>query len=174
MIAREHVTSEEIKSYLVELNGELRALDVKGEICLYGGAVMALAYNSRPNTDDVDAIFEPVGAIRRAAARVAERHELEKGWLNYAVRMFLAQHEKRILFDLSHLKVYVPPADYLLAMKILSARAETMDRDDIEVLVDKLDLKNVNEAIDLVKNYYPHKEIKPHARILLEEVFANR
>jgi hypothetical protein len=38
------VTKEEIKQYLSELNEELRAIGVKGEICLYGGAVMALAY----------------------------------------------------------------------------------------------------------------------------------
>jgi hypothetical protein len=45
------VTKEEIKQYLSELNEELRSIDVKGEICLYGGAVMALAYQARPDTD---------------------------------------------------------------------------------------------------------------------------
>ena len=29
----EHVNAEEIKGYLTELNEELRAMDVKGEIC---------------------------------------------------------------------------------------------------------------------------------------------
>jgi hypothetical protein len=33
---------------LTELNEELRSINIKGEICLYGGAVMALAYNARP------------------------------------------------------------------------------------------------------------------------------
>src|SRR5258708_1324139 len=134
-MAAKQVNAEEIKRYLSELNEELRSMDVKGEVCLYGGAVMALAYNARPDTDDVDAVFEPVRYIQRAATRVAERHGLEQGWLNHAVKMFLVPHEKKILLDLSHLKIYIPPPQYLLAMKVLSARANTMDRDDISVLI---------------------------------------
>ena len=170
MIELAQVNAEEIKGYLTELNDELRSMDVKGEICLYGGAVMALAYNARPDTDDVDAIFEPVRYIRRAAGHVAERHGLEKGWLNHAVKMFLVPHEKRILLDLSHLKVYMPTPDYLLAMKVLSARAESMDPGDIRVLIGELGLTTADEVLDVVKGYYPHKEVKPAARILLEEL----
>jgi hypothetical protein len=171
VITLEQVNAEEIKSYLTELNEELRSMDVKGELCLYGGAVMALAYNARPDTDDVDAIFEPVRYIRRAAGRVAERHGLPKDWLNYAVKMFLVPHEKHILLDLSHLKVYMPPPDYLLAMKVLSARANTMDRADLEVLIRELGLKSADEALTIVKHYYPKKEVKPAARKLVQELF---
>ena len=145
-------------------------MDVKGEICLYGGAVMALAYKARPDTDVVDAIFEPVRYIRIAARRVAERNGLQVGWLNNAVEIFLAPHEKRVLLDLSNLKIYVPPPDYLLAMKVLSARAETMDRDDLKVLIGQLRVKSVDEVLEIVKDYYPHKKVKPEARILIEEL----
>ena len=69
-MAAKQVNAEEIKRYLSELNEELRSMDVKGEICLYGGAVMALAYKARPDTDDVDAIFEPVRYIQKAASLV--------------------------------------------------------------------------------------------------------
>ncbi len=171
MITLEQVNAEEIKSYLTELNEELRLMDVKGEICLYGGAVMALAYKARPDTDDVDAIFKPVRHIRRAAGHVAERHGLPKGWLNYAVKMFLVPHEKNILLDLSHLKVYMPTPDYLLAMKVLSARANTMDRADLEVLIRELGLKSPDEALTIVKHYYPNKEVKAAARKLVQELF---
>jgi predicted nucleotidyltransferase len=70
VITAEQVNAEEIKLYLTELNDELRSMNIKGEVCLYGGAVMSLAYNARPDTDDVDAIFEPVRYIRKAAGRV--------------------------------------------------------------------------------------------------------
>ena len=166
------MTADEIKRYLTELNDELRAMNVKGEICLYGGAVMALVYDARPGTDDVDAIFEPVRYIRKAARLVAERNGLPIGWLNNAVEMFLAQHERRILLDLSHLKVYVPPPDYLLSMKVLSARAESMDQNDLKVLIDKLELRSAVEIIAIVKAYYPHKEVKPETRILIEELLS--
>jgi len=132
---------------------------------------MALAYNARPDTEDVDAVFEPVRYIRRAAQRVGERHNLEKGWLNNAVKMFLAPHERRIILDLSHLKVYVPPGEYLLAMKVLSARPNTMDRDDILVLIRDLKLQKPDQVLDIVRGYYPHKEVKPAARKLVEELF---
>lgn len=174
MNATKQVNAEEIKRYLSELNEELRSMDVKGEICLYGGAVMALAYKARPDTDDVDAIFEPVRYIRRAARRVAERNGLPVGWLNTAIKIFLVPHEKRILLDLSHLKVYLPPADYLLAMKVLSARPGTMDEDDLLVLINHLELGSADEVLEMVKGYYPNKEVKPRARFLLEEVFKGR
>jgi hypothetical protein len=165
------VNAEEIKRYLTELNDELRSMDVKGEICLYGGAVMALVYKARPDTEDVDAVFEPVRYIQMAARRVAERNGLPIGWLNNAVEIFLAPHEKRIMLDLSNLKVYVPSADYLLAMKTLSARANTMDRDDLKVLIRDVGLESPDEVFGIVKNYYPHKEIKPAARSLIRELF---
>src|SRR5438477_10207188 len=123
-MAAKQVNAEEIKRYLSELNEELRSMDVKGEICLYGGAVMALVYKARPDTDDVDAIFEPVRYIRIAARLVAQKNGLPVGWLNNAVEMFLAKHECRNMLVLSKLKVYVLRTDYLLACKLLSARGE--------------------------------------------------
>ena len=168
------MTADEIKKYLEELNEELRAINVKGEVCLYGGAVMCLAYNARPATKDVDAVFEPVRYIRKAAAAVAEAHGLPKDWLNYAVKMFLVPHERRILFDMSHLKVFIPPPDYLLAMKTLAARANTDDRSDMELLIDKLNLQGAEQVLEIVKHYYPHKQVKPATEILLEEIFDRR
>jgi len=132
------------------------------------------SYNARPDTDDVDAVFEPVRQVRRAARLVAERNGLPIGWLNDAVEIFLARHERRILLDLSHLKIYVPPPDYLLAMKVLSARADTMDQDDLKVLIRKLGLKSAAEVFGIVKGYYPRQEIKPETRILIEELLDTR
>jgi hypothetical protein len=159
---------------LEELNDELRAMNVKGEVCLYGGAVMCLVFDARPATKDVDAVFEPVRYIRKAAGRIAEKHGLRKDWLNYAVKMFLVPHERRVLFDMSHLKVYVPTPDYLLAMKTLSARANTDDSSDIERLIDKMSLQSAEQVLEIVKYYYPRKQIKPATEILLEEIFERR
>ena len=129
------MTAEEIEKYLREVNDELAAQNVKGEICLYGGAVMCLVFKARPATKDVDEIFEPVKYIRGAISRIAERHNLRQDWLNLAVKMF---DEKKILFDFPNLKVYVPTADYLLAMKVLAARADTEDVSDIKFLINEL------------------------------------
>jgi hypothetical protein len=164
----------EIKQYFTELNDELRALEIKGEICMYGGAVMCLAYNARPATKDVDAVFEPVKQIRTAAGRIAEKHGLNQDWLNYAVKMFLVPHERKILFDLPNLKIYIPTPDYLLAMKTLSARPDTSDLQDIEFLIARLDLQSVDDVASIVAQYYPHKQMKPATQFLLEEIFECR
>jgi hypothetical protein len=166
------MTAEEIEKYLGELNDELCAADVKGEVCLYGGAVMCLAFKARPATKDVDAIFEPVREIRRASMKVAEKNGLAIDWLNFAVKMFVVEHQKEILFDLPCLKVFIPLSDYLLAMKVLSARADTPDLGDIKFLIDKLGIGSIEEVLDIVKSYYPRKEIKPSAIFALEEIFG--
>jgi len=95
-------------------------------------------------------------------------------WLNTVVEIFLVPQERHILLDLSHLKVYIPPADYLLAMKVVSARPGTLDEDDLAVLINDLELGSTNEVIEVVKSYYPNKEVKPRARILLEDIFKRR
>ncbi len=112
------MTAEKIKQYLTELNEELRLMDIKGEVSLFGGAVMCLAFNTRIATRDIDAIFQPVREIRNASHRIAERHGLELDWLDLAVRMFVVEHKREVLFDMSNLLVTVPEADYLLAMKL--------------------------------------------------------
>lgn len=166
------MTADEIRQYFAELNEELRAVEVKGEICLYGGAVMCLAFNARAATKDVDAVFEPVKQIRRAAGIVAARHGLRKDWLNHAVRIFVTAHRKRVLLALSHLTVYVPEPDYLLAMKVLAGRVESQDRNDVRFLVRHLGITSADEVTEIVARYYPHKRVKPETQAFIEDLFA--
>ncbi len=167
------MTATEIEKYLRELNDELALQNVKGEICLYGGVVMCLVFKARPATKDVDAIFEPVKYIRSAITKIAERHGLRQDWLNLAVKMFVVKHERRILFDFPNLKIYVPTADYLLAMKVLSSRAESFDADDIEFLLNHLGIKEAADVLEIVRNYYPDKIVKPETVFQLEETIKN-
>jgi len=167
------MTSEEIEKYLSEVNNELAAKDVIGEICIYGGAAMCLAFKARPATKDVDAIFEPVKVVRGAIYKIAEKYDLNQDWLNLAVKIFVVKHEKDILFDLPNLKVFVPVADYLLAMKVLAMRAESFDAADVEFLIKRLDLMKVEDVLKIVSAYYPKKQIKPETVFQLEEIFEN-
>ncbi len=166
------MTKEEIKQYLSELNEELRSMDVKGEVCLYGGAVMTLVYDARPDTKDVDAVFRPSTQIREAAARVAKANSLRPDWLNDAVKGFLVPHKQRILFDFSNLKIFAPEPDYLLAMKAISARPDTTDAADVRLLIDLLQMKTVDQVLDIVEKYYPREQIKPATQFFIEELFG--
>lgn len=158
--------------YLHELNQELARLGVIGEVCLYGGAVMCLVYSARPSTKDVDAIFQPTQQMREAIARVADVHNLRGDWLNDAVKGFVVQHPQRIFLDTSHLKVYVPEPDYLLAMKTLAARVDTTDRQDIQFLIEELALTTPEQVFAILEKYYPHQRVRPATQFFVEELFG--
>ena len=165
------MTAEEIKRYLAELNDELELKSIKGEVSLFGGAVMCLVYDARPATKDVDAIFRPAADIRKAIERVAEKHDLERDWMNDAVKGFWAEHKERILFEFSHLIVFVPDPDYLLAMKAIAARGGTYDREDVEKLIEHLGLTSAGEVFDIVEKYYQRNQIKPWTQFFIEDLF---
>lgn len=80
----------EIVGALEALGEELHRRGVTGEMYIVGGAAIALAYDERRSTRDLDAVFEPKAVIYEAAAEVAERLGLPPGWLNDAVKGFLA------------------------------------------------------------------------------------
>ena len=165
------MTADEITKYLTELNNELRLMNIKGEVSLYGGAVMCLVYDARPATKDVDAVFRPTSEMRTAIAKIAERNHLDESWLNDGVKGYLVAHDQRVLFDLSNLKIFVPEPDYLLAMKAISARADTFDREDVMTLIDVLELESPAEVFSIVEKYYPRQQIKPATQYFIEELF---
>lgn len=88
--------------------------------------------------------------------------------------MFVVEHEKKILFDFPNLKIFVPTADYLLAMKVLASRANTQDRNDIEFLINELKLERIGQVLEIVSEFYPRREVKPESRFLLEEIFEEK
>lgn len=165
------LTQEQIQSALRALSDELATEGVKAELCLYGGAAFCLAYNARPATRDVDAVFEPSAKVRAAARKVGIRLALGDDWLNDAVKGFVVPHPKRVLLDLPCLKVYVAEADYLLAMKALASRVDATDKDDVLFLIRKLDLKTPAEVFEILSRYYPNEHIKPATQYFIEELF---
>lgn len=165
------MTAEEITKYLTELNDELRLMDIKGEVSLYGGAVMVLAFNARAATKDVDAIFQPSTEIRIAAARIAERHNIPDTWLNDGVKGYWAEHKERILFEMPFLIVYIPEPDYMLAMKSIAARSGTEDENDARLLVSILGLSNPDDVFAIVEKYYPKHRVPPKTEYFVEGLF---
>lgn len=167
------MSPEEIKRYLGILNEELGRLGAKGEICLYGGAVMCLLYQARPSTKDIDAVFQPTKEIREAARRIAVEEGLREDWLNDGVKGFVTDHAQRIYLDLPHLKVYVPEPDYLLAMKTLAARVDATDKEDVKILLRQLQIKSPEQVFAIVEKYYPKEQIRPATRFFIEELFQS-
>jgi hypothetical protein len=165
-------SKKQILKYFNELNDELRTDDQQAEIGIMGGAVMCIVYNARAATKDVDAIFEPSEIVRKAAAKIAKRHNLAPDWLNDGAKGFLAQKFKREeVARLSHLRIWAPETRYMLAMKCISARWDSSDRDDVKFLIERLELKTSSAVFNIIESYYPKKIIPPKTQFFIEELF---
>lgn len=153
------------------LNEELARMGAVGEIGLCGGAVMCLVFQAREATKDVDGIFEPTKEIRKAATRVSKKFGLKEDWLNDAAKSyFLVDPPRQDVLELSHLRVWAPTAEYMLAMKCISARFDTHDKDDVVFLVRHLGLKTPAEVFRIVERYYPRSKVPPKTQFLIEEI----
>ena len=162
-----------IRQLLGELNDELARGDERGELYLVGGAVMCLVFDARAATRDVDAYFRPVAHLRTAAARIGARHDLPANWLNDAVRGWLSNRgEFTPWLALSHLQVFAPTPEYLLAMKAIAMRlgAEFRDEADVRFLSRLLDVTRADEAMAIVARFYPRERIPAKTALALEEM----
>lgn len=173
------LTRETILRALGLLSEDLGKHGVTGEICLFGGTVMVLAFAARLATKDVDALFQPAQSIREAARRIAAEQHLPADWLNDGVKGFLsARHETTPgnLPQFPHLRLTMPVPEYLLAMKCMAARlggttGEASDVPDIVFLIRHLQLKLAQTVLDLVALYYPANRISVKTQYLVEGLF---
>lgn len=152
------LNAKDLRCLFSFLNEDLKASGTEAELFLVGGAVMCLAYDARPSTQDVDAVFRPPAEVRAAAARVATRAGVPPDWLNDGVKGFMSvQGDFAPFLELNHLRVMLAQPEYLLAMKCLALRigAEFHDEDDVRYLLRHLDLRTYEKAIAVVTRYYP-------------------
>lgn len=167
------LTQQEIKQLFELLNNELQKDSLEGELYIVGGAVMCLVYNARPATKDVDALFQPTKKIREAAAKVGARLGIKDDWLNDAAKGFLSDKGEFDLFlELSHLRLFVSRADYLLAMKCLALRIgeEFHDLNDLRYLLRYLNITTYQGALETITQYYPLERFPQKTLYALEEV----
>src|SRR5262249_54359698 len=119
------LTREQILRALRALSDELGEQGITGEICLFGGSVMILAFTARLTTKDVDAVFQPTQTIRELANRIADEQHLPANWLNDGVKGYLSERHETTTGNLpqfAHLRMTMPVPEYLLAMKCMAAR----------------------------------------------------
>jgi hypothetical protein len=173
------LTREAIVDALSALSKELGKQGVIGELCLFEGIVMVLAFNARLSTKDVDDIFHPTTLTRELVRRIGEQRQLPPDWLNDGVKGFVsARHETTMgnLPQFPHLRLTMPIPEYLLAMKCMASRVggtdgEGSDIPDILFLIRHLGLQNARAVLDLVGQYYPENRIPMRAQYLVEGLF---
>jgi len=153
------------------LGDRLAKRGVVADIYVFGGAAMALAYDSRRATRDVDALFKPHGIVLEEAQAVAAELGLPSWWLNEQASSYVApggDPSASRVFDHPGLRVFAASPEHLLAMKAARPR----DAQDIRQLAEVLNLHTVPDVLALVRDVFPEEEPPARLRLLLEDVFG--
>lgn len=153
-MARTKLSAEDWREVLGRLSAELPA-GVR-HVGIIGGGALALAYNARRTTSDLDVILPDACAaeVLAAADRIAKACDLEPGWLNQKAReagyvdpskLDLTQ----IVYASNTLELAVPPPEQLLALKLVILHRVDDDTEDAKVL-----LKSMRTPYDDVESVW--------------------
>jgi hypothetical protein len=163
---------DDIIAAFTDLASHLERARVVGQIHVIGGAAMLLAYDpDRASTRDIDAMFSPDTPILKAVRDIARERQWPNTWLNNQASVYASRipGEGPRVFDHPHLQVMATPADHLLAMKALAARATT-DRDDLQYLIDHLNITSRQEVWAIVARYFPDTPIPQRSTHLIRDL----
>lgn len=131
---------------------------------------MTLVYGADRLTRDVDAKFWPKADVLDAATEVADRHGLDKQWLNNAAEAWMPEkapaEPRQVVADYPALVVTAPDARYLFAMKVRASR-NSKDIHDAALLYRAAELTSTSEAEQVFREYYPHEELTENRRRVL-------
>jgi len=129
------------------------------EVYLFGGAVMSMVYDSRDSTEDMDVMLDKgYKEFMNICGDIARRHNLPHNWVNASVTaMVKDQFQKAEYLPMSmfsNLRLLVPSASMMLAMKLRAAREK--DLDDCLRLLDELGLMPVTkkDLWEILNVYY--------------------
>lgn len=157
--------SQEIEHYLAELGAALQSQGIKKHVrmLLIGGAYMMLLANAPRTTDDIDIFWLEEGedfrkarlALRDGVQSIASKYALPANWFNYLTQMLI--YDKIIMprgklwKRYGPLQVYVPPKEYILALKILAGRDQ--DIVDCRILLPQTHIRTRRQAQRVLDRY---------------------
>lgn len=162
----------ELERAFTRLGERLVRRGVVADIFVVGGAAMALAYDAKRVTRDVDAMFVPHGVVLDEARAVADDLGLPPWWLNEQASVYVSGKDdpgKRRVFDHPGLRVMAASPEHIFAMKALAARAR--DVDDLRTLAALSKVATVDDAVRLCREFYPDEVISSRAMGVIRELF---
>jgi len=141
----------EILAALTALGRRLADQGVTADIYVVGGAAIALAYDDRRSTRDIDAVFVPKTAVYAAAAEVRDDLELPEGWLNDAVKGFLLGPDPfpTEIIEVPGLRCEVASPEMVLVLKCLAHRVG--EDDDVRLLAAAAGIEDADAVLALVE-----------------------
>ncbi|MCD7716087.1 MAG: DUF6036 family nucleotidyltransferase [Lachnospiraceae bacterium] len=180
------LTKENLDGLLKELAKAYKRLThgrAHAELILVGGAAVLANYFFRESTMDIDAVILADSAIKDAANQVADRYGLPGDWLNADFRKTASFSEK--LRGISkHYRTYANVVEYrtvtdeyLIAMKLVSARDYKYDHSDIAGILYENEEKGTpitkDDIYKAVVELYGDWEIIPeNSRSFIQDAFA--
>ncbi len=173
---KKELTVERLGELFPALNARLGGLAVPVEILVVGGAAVAMQWNPRRATYDVDVVNAGIPQMFwDAVAAVAEAEGLGVHWLNNAAKVAVptgpVPGSPSLLYQGSNLAVYGASAHMLMAMKLRSGRG--IDIGDMPTLIDAIRPHSIDELYDLFEQAYPHHPVPPTSRRHIENVWAD-
>jgi predicted nucleotidyltransferase len=157
------------------LGDRLSRRGVIADIYVIGGAAMAMAYDARRATRDIDAIFQPHGIVLEEAQAVADELGLPRWWLNEQASVYVASGGDPAapkVFDHPGVRVSAASPEHLLAMKVLAARRR--DAEDIRFLIKHLRLHTVEDVLTLCVDIFPDEAVPERSRMIIEDLLNDR
>ncbi|MCL2091863.1 MAG: DUF6036 family nucleotidyltransferase [Micrococcales bacterium] len=147
----------DVRALLTELGGRMAADGVHAEMFVVGGAAMALVYDDRRTTADIDAILRPRDVVLDMAAAMARQMGLPTSWLNDAVVEMVPPNRDdnpRTVGEFGGLSVSVASPQYLLAMKAMVSRKSPSDLEDAALLCVTLGITAEAQVERAVRRYF--------------------
>jgi len=175
------LTKDDILRGLRKIDRKAREAGSLVDLAIYGGAALAISFDVRLETRDVDAVVRgSPDFLRSAAKEVADEEGWPESWLNDGVKGFLSSDEEMELMEgfpgssRGGLRIYVPTASYIFAMKCMTMRPEGIDGShdvsDIEFLANRMGVQTPEAAFSIIEGFYPASRIPAKVRFGVEEI----
>jgi hypothetical protein len=166
--------AHEIEKYLSELGTELANRGVKQPVpmMIIGGAYMLLLEKAPRVTDDVDFFWLEEDTFQQMRETLSEcvlaitsRYMLSPGWFNYLTQIIMQSDilipDGELWKQFGPLHIYVPPKEYILALKITAGRDK--DFEDCAILLPQTKIETREQARQLLDRYILPGAQKKHA-----------
>lgn len=150
-------------------NGE----SIPVEIIIVGGGSILLNYGFRDFTQDFDVMVSSMSEMKEVVHRVAEEYNLPDDWMNTDFRNAISYSEKlrtvskhKYEFNHGSLEIRTVNDEYLIAMKMMSARGYRNDVSDIVGIILSARKDNKNITTEQIENAlsFLYPDYKNHIR----------
>ena len=171
----EPLSASGIRGAFDDLAQRLESRAMSARIYVVGGAAMALAYDEKRLTRDVDAsIVAGYDEVMQAALEIARERGWPTTWINEQATMYMPpEHDRHgtIAYEQPSLTVVAASVEHMIAMKARSARRT--DESDLRRLLTHHGARAVDEVTEIVARVFPDEELGPRQLRWVEQIVSS-